>query len=304
MITLQTILDATRAESEERQRKYPLAMVQRKVQKMAPTRGFARALRQQPFSVIAELKRKSPSMGKMIREKDIQTALQIYHEHPLVSAISVLTQSCHFGGSTDDLEKVRQMTQCRPKPVLRKDFIFSPYEVYFSRWLGADAILLMANVVEREKFRELHDLAHSLGLDVLCEVHEQGEIDHLPQSAGICGINSRRFKGAGQKKTMARKLQELVGLAPAHDTSTDLNAFQLFSNLPAGVIRVAESGVSSANIGGVLEKYPFDAALIGTSLLQSGREQMRKHLDRIRELALAVRAKPTPASAQAVFAQG
>jgi indole-3-glycerol phosphate synthase len=291
MITLETILAATNLESKEREERYPLAMVQRKIAKMGPTRGFARALRQAPFSVIAEIKRKSPSMGKMLNESDIEIALQVYHEHPVVSAISVLTQKSHFGGTTDYLEKVRNLTQRKPKPILRKDFIFSEYEVYFSRWLGADAILLMANVVDEAKFKRLHDLAVSIGLDVLCEVHDQDEIDIVPQSARICGINSRRFKGVKQKKTAFRKLQEIVGFAPVHDTQTDLNAFDLFTRLRTDVIRVAESGVSSSNIGSVLEKYPFDAALIGTSLLQNGRTEMKTHLDKIHAIALRAKAK-------------
>lgn len=303
-MTLETIIEATRGESQERQRKHPLPLLQQEVEKMRPTHGFARSLAQQPFSVIAEIKRRSPSMG-VINEAAVEMAHKIYHEHPVVAAISVLTQSSHFGGSPDDLRTVRNLTQVRPKPLLRKDFIFSPYEVYFSRWIGADAILLMANVVrDRAEFQALHDLAVSLGLDVLCEVHDPEEIALLPATATVCGINSRRFKGVTQKQSVSRRIQDLLGVAgTTRDTQTDLNTFDLFHRLPAGCLKVAESGVSSENIGSVLAKYPFNAALIGTSLLKSGQAGMGKHLDRIQEEAARALAKRGGAAAAGATAE-
>ncbi|MEY4941701.1 MAG: Indole-3-glycerol phosphate synthase, partial [Verrucomicrobiota bacterium] len=294
-MTLDTILEATSAESANRQRRDSLATLQRKVEKMGPTRGFARALRQQPFAVIAEIKRKSPSMG-VINEDAIGAALETYHTHPVVAAISVLTQSSHFGGSTDDLEKVRQLTQRRPKPILRKDFIRTDYEVYYSRWIGADAILLMANVVtDKDEFRRLHDLALSIGLDVLCEIHDASEVDLLPASAKVCGINSRRFKGVTQAKPLSLRIREKLSpfigaIGPSRDMQTDLATFALFERLPPGSIRVAESGISSDNIADVLEKYPFNAALIGTSLLKKTAADMVRQLDTIeRESARVLR---------------
>jgi indole-3-glycerol phosphate synthase len=302
-MTLDTILAATAAESAQRQRRESLATLQRKVEKMGPTRGFARALGQQPFSVIAELKRKSPSMG-VINEDAIGTALATYHAHPVVAAISVLTQSSHFGGSTDDLEKVRQLTQRRPKPILRKDFIQTDYEVYYSRWIGADAILLMANVVpDPREFRRLHDLALSIGLDVLCEVHDAAEINVLPASTKVCGINSRRFKGVTQKKPLSLKIREKLSpfigaLGPSRDMQTDLGAFALFERLPAGALRVAESGISADNIADVLRKFPFNAALIGTSLLKKSPPEIARQLDAIqREAARVAPAGPAVAPA-------
>jgi indole-3-glycerol phosphate synthase len=292
-MTFDTILDATRAESGERQRRHPLAELQRAVATMGPTRGFARALRAQPFSVIGEIKRKSPSMGE-INPAALEIAHEIYREHPLVGAISILTQHAHFGGSAADLQKVRELTAAKPKPLLRKDFIFSAYEVYFSRWIGADAILLMANVLRDPKeFKALHDLALSLGLDVLCEVHETDELRILPDTMQVCGINSRRFKGVDQKQLASRN----AAGGPSHDTQTDLNTFALFSDLPAHAIKVAESGISSENVRSVLARYPFNAALIGTSLLRGGKAEMAKHLDRIRDEAAVARGATQTATA-------
>lgn len=287
-MTLDDILKATEAESAERQRTHSLAFLQRKVEKMGPTRGFARSLSRR-FGVIAEIKRKSPSMGA-INEKAITTAHSIYHAHQVVAAISVLTQKSHFGGCPEDLKRVRALTSVRPKPILRKDFIFSEYEVYYSRWIGADAILLMANVVrDKAEFKHLHDLAISIGLDVLCEVHDREEIDILPDTAVLCGINSRRFKGVVQKKPIWRKIAEFIGISqPNRDTQTDLNAFALFSDLPSRCLKVAESGMSSDNVRSVLEQYPFNAALIGTSLLKNGPNEMIQHLNRIQDAAAQV----------------
>ena len=281
-MTFESILDATRAESVERQRVHPLAEVKSGLEGLGPTRGFARALKARRFGVIAEIKRKSPSMG-VINEAAMDEAAAIYRAHPVVAAISVLTQNAHFGGSPDDLRRILQLTVREQKPVLRKDFIFSAYEVYFSRWIGADAILLMANVLTKEEFAELHDLATAIDLDVLCEVHDADEIAMLPRAARIGGINSRKFKGVN----FAIKAQEraVSGHERAvRDTQTDLKVFQLAAQLPTE-IKIAESGVSAENIGSVLAQFPFNAALIGTSLLKSGKAGLQTHLDLIQSEA-------------------
>jgi indole-3-glycerol phosphate synthase len=304
-MTLDDILDAARQESEERQRKYPLAMLKREVEKKGPTRGFARALQRRRFGVIAELKSRSPSMGSVGQGGDLslEAACNTYHTHPVVAAISVLTQREFFGGTMEHLLKVRQNTQCRPKPILRKDFIWTEYEVYFSRWIGADAILLMANVVkERDRFKHLHDLAISLGLDVLCEVHTAQEIELIPDTALVCGINSRRFKDVDQKKSFRVTLREKLGGKVNRDTQTDLSTFELFDRLPADCVRVAESGISSDNIGGILGKHPFQAALIGTALLKAGSD-MKIHLDRIQADAERVLAPESVVAGEIAFAR-
>jgi indole-3-glycerol phosphate synthase len=306
-MTLDNILEATRKESAERQQKHPLEFVMRKVEKMGPTRGFARALRRQQFSVIAEIKRKSPSMGEIV-EAEIPKAIATYHAHPIVSAISVLTQCSEFGGKIEHLTMVRNLTQMRPKPILRKDFIFTPYEVYFSRWVGADAILLMANVMEgKEQFKMLHDLAVSIGLDVLCEVHDAEEIELLPDTVKICGINSRRFKDVDQTIPLGVKARTALGLglSVSHDTKTDLGAFDLFEKLEQklgpGCLKVAESGLSSVSIGGILKKHQFNAALIGTSLLKS-KNGISKELDLIKGESETALVSNSPIRVEPVYA--
>lgn len=275
-MSLHDILDATWEESDRRKRKTSLKSLKLRVRDLPPTLGFGARIAERRFSVIAEIKTKSPSIGAMSpdAERTAHVAHLIYQAHPVVSAISVLTQETHFGGSEARLRMVRRQTR---KPILRKDFIRDEYEVYFSRAIGADAILLMANVVsEPKRFADLHDLAVSLGLDVLCEVHSPEELEILPASVRICGINSRKFKS--DKRFLFAKITRHVSNM---DVTTELGAFDLFKDLPVQALKIAESGMNSQNLGSVLEKYSFDAALIGTSLLRGGRERVKQELDRL-----------------------
>ena len=283
-MTLQDILQATEAESAQRRRQEPSPALQQRIADLPATLGFARHLAAK-FGVIAEIKVKSPSMGIMsaTAEATAEVAHRFYQEHPIVTAISVLTQAAHFGGSEQRLRTVRRETT---KPILRKDFVQDEYEVYFSRAIGADAILLMANVVtDPVKFKGLHDLANELGMDVLCEVHSREEQALLPDSTRICGINARDFKRSGGF-VVSEAVRE-----QGRDISTDLATFDLFPDLNPKWIKVAESGMAAENIAAVLAKYPFDAALIGTSLLRGGQDRIKAELDRLRPAIAAVPAE-------------
>lgn len=283
-MNLETLLAATRQESDERQARDSLETIRAKIRDLPPCRGFAARLKAERFSLIAEVKAKSPSMGELGGPEAAQLASvhQIYDRHAVVSAISVLTQSAHFGGSPEVLRKIRRETR---KPVLRKDFIFSEYEVYYSRYLEADALLLMTNVVaDPGRFRELHDLAQSLGMDVLCEVHAEADLAVLPPGVGMVGVNSRNFASAS--RFGLSKVFRLAG----KDITTDLRAFELFARLPAQALKIAESGLNAGNIAGVVGRYGFDAALVGTSLLRGGTQHAAAELDRF-EAAIRL-AKP------------
>lgn len=274
-MNLRSILETARQESEERRRRETLDALKRRVADLGPTAGFARALEARPCSVIAEVKTRSPSMGRMSgsAETAAEEVHRLYERHPIVSALSVLTQQTHFGGSPERLARIRAEVK---KPILRKDFIWDDYEVYASRAMGADAILLMANVVtDPARFAGLHALAGELGLDVLCEVHTERELEVLPPGARICGVNSRNFKSGG--RFLLSRLARLAGL----DASVDASAFAVFDKFPPGVLKVAESGLSSRNLGAVLTRHRFNAALIGTALLRGGVEGVPSELDRI-----------------------
>jgi indole-3-glycerol phosphate synthase len=144
---------------------------------------------------------------------------------------------------------------------LRKDFFVDEYQVLEARAFGADAILLMANVLDARSMLTMHQLALELGMEALFEIHTLEEIAALPAGARIVGINSRKFKtNTGFVKS---------GESSATDFSLDLGVFELVDKLPASAIRVAESGISPQNLSSVASH--FQAALVGTSLLRDER---------------------------------
>jgi indole-3-glycerol phosphate synthase len=163
------------------------------------------------------------------------------------------------------------------KPVLRKDFILDPYQIYAARAAGADAVLLMANVLSAAHLAEFHALVLELGMEALFEVHEEQEIDALPVTARVVGINSRKFKSRDGFIPAGRSAEE--------DFTLDFAAFELAESLPAGCVRVAESGVTPQTVAPLARH--FDAALVGTSLLRDPRGVRAGLEDFARALAAA-----------------
>jgi indole-3-glycerol phosphate synthase len=209
------------------------------------------------FGLIAEVKKKSPSVGPM-RLQNFEEAPLAYEESDIVRAISVLTNFAYFGMSIECLRDIRKMVS---KSILRKEFILDEYQIREARAFGADAILLMANVLDASRLRGFYDLTRELGMEALFEVHTAEEIELLPPDAKIIGINSRKFKtdrGFVGKSGISEK-----------DFTVDMGVFQLNEKLPRDRLRVAESGISPANIQQIFGA--FHAALIGTSLLREER---------------------------------
>jgi len=254
---LDRILPDVRRELDEARAAVPLEDIMRRAAAAKPPRDFAGALTAEGFGLIAEWKHRSPSMGEM-RAKNVMDAAAAYESSPVVRAVSVLTNATHFGGTTGDLARIAAGST---KPVLRKDFILDPYQIYAARAAGADAVLLMANVLSAERMAELHELVLELGMESLFEVHEAQEIDSLPANARVVGINSRKFK--------SREGLVAHGQSREEDFTLDFGAFELAQNLPAGCVRVAESGVTPATVAPLARH--FDAALVGTSLLRDPR---------------------------------
>jgi indole-3-glycerol phosphate synthase len=254
---LERILPDVRRELDEARAAVPLEDIMRRAADAKPPRDFAGALTADGFGLIAEWKQRSPSMGEM-RAKNVMDAAAAYETSSVVRAISVLTNTKHFGGTIGDLARIAAAST---KPVLRKDFILDPYQIYAARAAGADAVLLMANVLSAERMAELHELVLELGMESLFEVHEAQEIDSLPANARVVGINSRKFKS--REGLVAR------GQSRDEDFTLDFGAFELAQNLPAGCVRVAESGVTPATVAPLARH--FDAALVGTSLLRDSR---------------------------------
>lgn len=254
---LDEILEDVRAEVAAAKSATPVAELHKRLSAAPPTRNFAEALSQPGFGLIAEIKRRSPSVGPM-REENVQDAARTYAASPAVRAISVLTNRTHFGQGIEDLATIRASVS---QPVLRKDFFIDEYQIVEARAHGADAILLMANVLDSTQLRDFHALARELGMEALFEIHTRDEIDLLPDSAKVVGINSRKFKSTSG----------FVGASGSSekDFSLEFSAFDLVDCLPAGCVRVAESGLSPDNLPSVATK--FHAALVGTSLLRDPR---------------------------------
>ena len=253
---LDTILEDVREALSGDKLRRPTADVRRMCVDAPPPRDFHGALAGS-FGLIAEIKERSPSVGPM-RAENVREAVSAYSESPVVRAVSVLTNERHFGMNIERLAAIRKAV---PQPVLRKDFLIEEYQIREARAFGADAVLLMANVLDSTRLAGFYDLTRELGMEAIFEVHTAEEIHTLPAGARVVGINSRKFKTS----------EGFVGAggSSAKDFSLDLGVFGLVGELPEAALKVAESGISPSTIDGVREK--FQAALVGTSLLRDPR---------------------------------
>lgn len=253
---LDTILEDVREALSGDKLRRPLADIRRMGEDAPPPRDFFGVLTGS-FGLIAEIKERSPSVGPM-RAENVREAVSAYSESPIVRAVSVLTNERHFGMNVGRLAAIRK---CVPQPVLRKDFFIEEYQIREARAFGADAVLLMANVLDASRLAGFYDLTRELGMEALFEVHGSEEISRLPAGARVVGINSRKFQAT----------EGFVGAdgSSAKDFSLDLGAFGLVDKLPEAARKVAESGLSPSMVDTVREK--FHAALVGTSLLRDPR---------------------------------
>jgi indole-3-glycerol phosphate synthase len=213
-------------------------------------RGFKSVLHQPGVpTLIAEVKKASPSAGVIAEDfNPVQRAVD--YELAGADALSVLTDEKYFQGSLRFIAAIREQVQL---PILRKDFIVSPLQVYESVITGADAILLIVAALDDKTLRECHELAQSLQLDVLVEVHDMPEMDRaLDLGAGIIGINNRNLK------TFEVDLQTTIELGP---------------EIPADCLGVSESGIKTPDDVAFIRKEGIDCFLIGETLMRSNNLQ-------------------------------
>lgn len=266
--TLRDILTDTQVEIAMDKSKQSPKRIRRMISDAPPIISFSDAI-SNGRGIIAEIKDRSPSQGAM-RHQNVDEAPTAYKKCSLVKAISVLTNRSNFGSKNGckTLEEIKDRTG---KAILRKDFIIDEYQVYQARAYGADAILLMANILEKEEIHRLSNVAFDLGMDVLFETHKPHEIDELPETAKIIGINCRNFDSNGLQPNsfkMAKFLRQWIGVQK--DNSVSVSRFDYLKDIPNHAIKIAESGVTSKNCLQVFE-MGFDAILVGTSLLMDGR---------------------------------
>jgi indole-3-glycerol phosphate synthase len=188
MSFLDNILEAKRAELASAQERVPQAQLEQLAAARRDYRGFAAALDRPGVRIVAEIKRASPSLGDIRVDLDPAATAQAYADGG-AAALSVLTEPAYFKGSAADLLRARAAVTI---PVLRKDFIIDPYQVYETAAMGADAMLLIVRILGDERLHALHLLALSLGLDVLTEVFDERDADRANAlGATLVGINNR-----------------------------------------------------------------------------------------------------------------
>jgi indole-3-glycerol phosphate synthase len=242
---LDRIVEDTRDEVHRRREAVPLARLEAALAQRPEGRPFSEALLRPGISVIAEHKRRSPSAG-VIREGASVQEIVLAYERGGAAALSILTEPFHFSGSLEDLREARTATEL---PVLRKDFVVDPYQLYESAAAGADAILLIVAALEPDDLFELLREARALDLDALVEVHDERELDvALDVEADVLGINNRDLA----------------------DFSVDIDrTYALLSDVPAGKTVVSESGYSTRGQLDELERVGVDAVLIGETLMRA-----------------------------------
>lgn len=246
---LDRIVETKREEVARAKNETPLSDLEEKARRMPVPLNLSGALwGGERIRVMAEIKRASPSRGPIRPDLDAATQASIYANNG-AAAISVLTEGPNYQGSLDDLGIVREAITQMPIPIMRKDFIFDPYQVVESRAAGADGILLIVGILELSQLQELLHAAQELWLQSLVEVFNETELETaLKANAELIGINNRNL----------------------HTFETSLGVTEsLRPMIPKGKIVVSESGVSSSEDIKRLHKIGIDAVLVGESLVMS-----------------------------------
>jgi indole-3-glycerol phosphate synthase len=246
MILDQIVSDNLR-ELEDKKRRLPVVELQKMASEQPPALDLASALRGDGVQLIAEVKKASPSRGVIRLDFDPVEIARIYAGNG-AAAISVLTEARHFQGSLDHLKNIGKALSNK-LPLLRKDFIVDPYQVYESRAYGADSLLLIVAILGPEKLHELLGISHELKMSCLVEVHNEAEVEiALKSQAKIIGINNRDLNTFRVDLATTERLRPLI---------------------PPDRIVVSESGIKERADIDKLRQSGIDAVLIGESLMSA-----------------------------------
>jgi len=251
------IIARKREQVERRKKALPLACLEERIAQQKPALDFALALRGGLVRLIAEVKQASPSRG-ILRPNLEPTELAKTYAEGGAAAVSVLTETDYFRGSIDHLASIREAIEL---PLLRKDFIFDPYQVCESRAYGADALLLIVAILDQEQLEELLLMGHKLGLSCLVEVHNECDVERaLLSGAEIIGINNRDLN------TFAVDIETTHRLLPL---------------IPGEKVVVSESGIRNRSDMEKLGEWGVNAILAGEALVTAS-----DVLAKVRELVL------------------
>lgn len=259
---LDQILEHKRKEVDERKSLYPVKLLEQSLYFSSQPVSIRKYIRREDKSgIIAEIKRKSPSKGVINQYVSVERT-SIGYMQAGASAISVLTDKQFFGGSNEDLTIARKFNFC---PILRKDFTIDEYQIIEAKSIGADVILLIAAALDSKTIKSFTALAHTLGLEVLLEVHNKEELQaNLDAGADLVGVNNRNLK------TFELSVEISKSLAPL---------------IPDDVVKVSESGIESPETIRELRQVGYEGFLMGQNFMQHSRpeEACREFVKKLKE---------------------
>lgn len=245
MNILEQIVADKRIEIAEKVTRTPIQRLQERAENCAVPAPFAEAIRSVPIGLIAEVKHRSPSAG-VIRKPFLPSTIAQAYESAGAQAVSVLMDHKYFGGGAEDFDEVRSSVRL---PMLYKEFVIDPWQIWHARAIGASAALLIASVLSDEQITEFAEIAKEAGLEVLLEVHDGDELSRaLASGISLIGINNRNLK------TFETKLEHTLDLLP---------------QVPDSVTLISESGIRTAEDIRVLHEAGVSGVLVGEHLLRT-----------------------------------
>lgn len=257
---LSEIIANKREEVAHQKERLPLSEIERRLATAAdiPFYSMKDALESSKSGIIAEFKRRSPSKGWLFQSANVNEVTKAY-ESAGASVLSVLTDEKYFGGTMDDL---RQATGGVKIPVMRKEFIVDEYQLFEAKLAGASAVLLIAAAITKEECKRFSELARQLRLEVLLELHDEQEVDHVGPLNKLVGINNRNL---GSFVTDLQK------------------SFRMVDLLPKEAVWISESGISDAGIVKELRDAGYRGFLIGEHFMRSGHpgESLKEFIDSV-----------------------
>lgn len=242
---LDRIVEAKQKRLDEQKRRISETVMRRLADETKTKQiGFANALKNPGISVIGEFKKSSPSLGEINSQINLSDRIEEYNNS--MDAISCLTEEDYFNGSVEDF---RQIRNCSPLPMLRKDFLIDEYQIYEAKAIGADAVLLIAAILDDAQLHDFYQLTKELGLDALTEVHDENETERvLKQDITIIGVNNRNLNDFSISLSTTKRLSSMI---------------------PDDKIFVSESGIVTDGDVSMLKECHVDAFLIGRALMES-----------------------------------
>lgn len=244
MHILDKIVAHKRTEVAAQKQRIPIASLESSAHYDTPCHSLAQSIRESELGIISEFKRRSPSKPQINLEAEVSKIVTHYTQAG-VSGISILTDSHFFGGSTEDLQDARRIVET---PLLRKEFVIDEYQIIEAKSIGADAVLLITEILTAAEVKSFAKLAKSLGLDTLLEVHTEAQLAKYTSDIDIVGVNNRDLTA--------------FTVDPEHSA-------RLYDQLPSEAVKISESGIHHPDTIRMLQRVGFDGFLIGERFMKT-----------------------------------